>query len=117
MNKQEFRKLIREEIRKVIKEVSSPQETAMKVAIQKSIEDEEYLYIGKNLSMLSKKAGLTPEELEYLVIYHRDKAGEDEPLIDNLDAKVPSGRMTGYQMIDYLRKKLQGMSIDMDALN
>jgi hypothetical protein len=118
----EFRKLIREEVRKALKEVGSPQEKAIRLAVQTALEngDDDELYNDSspiNYKKLSKKAGLSVAELEHVVMYCLDAAGEDVPAMDNLDAEAAGGNgMTGFELIASVKKKLKGMGIDIDSL-
>ena len=122
MNKLEFRKLIREEIRKVMKEAGSPQEKAIRLAVQTALDagDDDELYDDSSTisyKNLAKKAGLSVAELQHAVMYCLDAAGEDVPAMDNLDAKAAGGGgLTGMQLMMSVKKKLKGMGIDLDNL-
>jgi len=122
MNKLEFRKLIREEIRKVLKEAGSPQEKAIRLAVQTALDagDDDELYDDSSTisyKNLAKKAGLSVAELQHVVMYCLDAAGEDVPAMDNLDAKAAGGGgLTGMQLMMSVKKKLKGMGIDLDNL-
>ncbi len=122
MKASEFRKLIREEVRKVLKEVGSPQEGAIRLAVQTALKngDDDELYNDSSplsYKNLSKKAGLSEAELQHVVMYCLDAAGEDVPGMDNLDAKAAGGGgLTGKQLMVSVKKKLKGMGIDIDSL-
>ena len=118
----EFRKLIREEVRKVINEAGTPQENAIRIAVQTALDagDDEELYDDSSAvsyKKLSKKAGLSVAELQHVVMYCLDAAGEDAPGMDNLDAQAAGGGgLTGKQRLINVKKKLKGMGIDIDNL-
>ena len=66
---------------------------------------------------LSKKAGLSVAELEHVVMYCLDAAGEDVPAMDNLDAKAAGGGgLTGKQLMAQALKKVKGMGINIKSL-
>ena len=118
----EFRKLIREEVRRVLREAGTPQEQAIRLAVQTALDagDDDELYNDSSPTSyknLAKKAGLSVAELEHVVMYCLDAAGEDVPAMDNLDAKAAGGGgLTGYQMMTSVKKKLKGMGIDINKL-
>ena len=122
MKASEFRKLIREEVRKALKEAGTPQEQAIRLAVQTALDagDDSELYddsSSTSYKKLAKKAGLSVAELEHIVMYCLDAAGEDAPGMDNLDAKAAGGGgLTGKQMMISVKKKLKGMGIDIDNL-
>ncbi|CAB4142481.1 hypothetical protein UFOVP450_5 [uncultured Caudovirales phage] len=122
MKATEFRKLIREEVRKVLKEAGTPQEQAIRLAVQTALDagDDSELYddsSSTSYKKLAKKAGLSVAELEHVVMYCLHAAGEDAPGMDNLDAKAAGGGgLTGKQMMISVKKKLKGMGIDIDNL-
>lgn len=107
---------------KGLKEVGTPQEKAIKLAVQTALDngDDDELYDNSSpisYKNLSKKAGLSDVELQHVVMYCLDAAGEDVPGMDNLDAKAAGGGgLTGFQMMDKVKKKLKGMGIDIDSL-
>lgn len=112
-----------EGFRKGLKEAGSPQEQAIKLAVQTALDagDDDELYNDSSptsYKKLAKKAGLSVAELEHIVMYCLDAAGEDVPAMDNLDAKAAGGGgLTGYQMMTSVKKKLKGMGIDINKLS
>ena len=121
-NVEDFMGEMEEGFRKGLKEAGTPQEQAIRLAVQTALDagDDSELYDDSSSTSyknLAKKAGLSVAELEHVVMYCLDAAGEDAPGMDNLDAKAAGGGgLTGKQMMISVKKKLKGMGIDIDNL-
>lgn len=122
MKTSELRNLIREEIRRVIKEADSPKEKAIRLLVQTALDagNDDELYDDDSpvkYDKTSEKTGFSTSELEHIVMYCLDAAGYDVPYIDDLDAiALDGGGLTGKQVMSNAIKKLKRMGIDIDTL-